>query len=149
MAQHMQGGQGRVGVLPEQRGQRVDQLAPGLLGGLGIADLQGPGQQVVQHLEGVDRSARLGPGQQQPAGRLGAGQGLLELIDQPAFAQAGVAHHGDAAQAAVGGHGGQRGQHRAQLGGPAHHRRGQAGDAAVGHPEGGGPALVHQVAAQR
>ncbi len=113
-------------VLGKPRRQAVDQFGLGGLGAVAVGDLQTPGEQVAQQPIRLQLAGRVGPAEQQPEGtRIELERGL-ELVHQPALAQARIGHHRDGAHLARAGRGVECGAKSREFEVAPDHRRGVA-----------------------
>ena len=137
----------RLALLAEERRQPVDQLLARRFAGVALGDLHLPQQHVAQHAVRMERAARMGAPQQQPAGV--QIERLLELGEQPALAEPGLADDRERARLPLAAGGSEGGTDDLELGFAADHLRVHALDATTRDPERARLGTLHQVAAQR
>ena len=114
-----------------------------------VGDLEAPGEDVAQQSEGLALRLRRGAAAEEEealGARLAPG---LELVEQPALADAGVGDHGDGGQLALGEQPLEGGLQRLELGVAADHPRRHAFDAAAADAKAARLGAQHQVALDR
>ena len=150
LAQHFRLAQrGFLAVGSEKGQQPLHETQAGGVGAVAVGDLQPPRQHVPQQAIGLLRPARVRPAQHQPAAPRMQIETVLQLVQQPALAQAGVGDQRRRLQAAAGRGALEGGQQPRQFGLAADECSLDVADAAAGHPECAWPCRQHEVGGKR